>query len=124
MRDQLYYVEVKFSTDYTKKETSPNTVLYTCTCTNKLINKNLINQVISYWTSHRSSVSCIGPVTGPIRNNYNSLQSLRFCLNFKLQLSARNGVYTCISHLLSSHEVFFFFFFFFFSFFFSSFMKL
>ena len=35
----------------------------------QLINKNLINQVISYWTSYRSSVSCIGPVTGPIRNN-------------------------------------------------------
>ena len=47
---------------------------------------NVINQVISYWTSYRSSVSCIGPrpnnkllprsntadrgpVTGPIRNN-------------------------------------------------------
>ena len=39
----------------------------------------VINQVISYWTSYRSSVSCIGPrpsntadrgpVTGPIRNN-------------------------------------------------------
>ena len=27
----------------------------------KLINKNLINQVISYWTSYRSSVTCIGP---------------------------------------------------------------
>ena len=46
----------------------------------QLINKNLINQVISYWTSYRSSVSCIGPrpwsntanlgpVTGPIQNN-------------------------------------------------------
>ena len=43
----------------------------------QLINKNLINQVISYWTSYRSSVSLrprsntanLGPVTGPIRNN-------------------------------------------------------
>ena len=45
----------------------------------KLINKIVINQVISYWPSFRSSVDCIGlrprgntadlgPVTGPIRN--------------------------------------------------------
>ena len=37
------------------------------------INKIVINQVISYWPSYRSSASCIGPadlgpVTGPIRN--------------------------------------------------------
>ena len=45
----------------------------------KLINKIVINQVISYWSSYRSWVCCIGPrprtntaylgpVTGPIRN--------------------------------------------------------
>ena len=46
----------------------------------KLINKIVINQVISYWPSYRSSVCCIGsqprtntadlgPITGQIRNN-------------------------------------------------------
>ena len=36
----------------------------------KLINKIVINQVISYWPSYRSSASCIGPVTGSIRNYF------------------------------------------------------
>ena len=35
----------------------------------KLINKIVINQVISYWPSYRSSASCIGPRLrlGPIQ---------------------------------------------------------
>ena len=43
----------------------------------KLIDKIVIKQVISYWPSYRSPASCpprantadLGPVTGPIRNN-------------------------------------------------------
>ena len=65
----------------------------------KLINKIVINQVISYWPSYRSSASCIGPRLrlGPIQqtSDYDNIVNLVNMVNGKKENHSPSGnVYT------------------------------
>ena len=82
----------------------------------KLINKIVINQVISYWPSYRSSASCIGPrlrlgpiqqtsgpVTGPIRNYLiNNINTLKYRkLTYRLSM---NAILSLIYYYITQHQ--------------------